>query len=129
MVSGARVIDTRDVNDVTHLYVVQQENPLYQGDEPFYALVVGAAVWVIPHFTAGLTELLAAVRPPLERRRGVVSVQDARLPWSWRRRLLGVLPLFPIPSLGSYPLSSLPRWSQNEGHAPSEYPELFERGV
>jgi hypothetical protein len=125
LVVDGQVVDEGDADDVTRLYVIQQENPLYQGDEPFYAVVVGRAVWVVPYFTPGLNKFLAAIRPALEHRKGVTLVAEGKWPWSWRRRWLGFLPLFPTPGLGRHPISSLPEWSADAGHAVSEYPELF----
>jgi hypothetical protein len=125
LVVDGQVLDAADADDVTRLYVIKQENALYQGDEPFYAVVVGRAVWVVPYFTPGVRELLVAIRPALERRRGVTLVRDAKWPWSWRRRWLGFLPLFPVPGLGRHRVSSLPAWSADSGHAVSEYPDLF----
>lgn len=127
LIVNGKVLDKANVNDVTRLYVVTLENPIYQGEEPFYALVVGRVVWVIPYFTAGLQALLAAVRPVLERVRGVTQVKGAPLPWAWRKKLLGWLPLFPIPRLDCYPVAELPEWARGEGKAPSEEAELFGR--
>jgi len=108
-------VDRRRVEDASRLYVVLPENTCLDDDEPFYALVLGLVVWVIPYFTPGIDVLLAAIHPVLEARRGVTRVENVPFPWSWRRRFLGFFPLLPLPELGCHPLASLPSWASERG--------------
>ena len=83
-------------------------------NEPFFVLVLTDRLWVIPDDTFGIVQWLRwLLQEPLpELRRAVLDA----CPWSWRRRTLG-LPLFPLPRLGRFPRSTLPRWEAQASRA------------
>jgi hypothetical protein len=105
---GAGARDVVLLADVTRLYIVQLENALFQGDEPFYVAELADRIWVMPDGAAGLQPFLAALIPGLAVKNQVFEVAAQTCPFSWHERIAGVLPLFPVPRLARHSLTSLP---------------------
>lgn len=84
------------------LHVVALENALYQGEERFLVVEFPDSVWVVPGSTPGIDALGARLHACLGPRRGVVRSTMPTVPFAWRRRVGGFLPLFPIPRLARH---------------------------
>lgn len=95
------------LSSVRRLILVRFGAGLLHGEEPFLVVDGGPWLLVAPFLSGGAAAMLAALRrhaPPL------LEAEADMLPWRWRRRLGGWLPLFPLPALAWQPASSLPRW-------------------
>lgn len=124
---GSRVVDERQLEELVTARVVSLQNGLFQGEEPFYVLSFPTVAWVVPDDTRGLVQLWKAIKPLMQNR--IERVEDAHLPWRLRRRVLGLIPLFPLPTLGSFPLSSMPSWPSTSVVSPDRYDELIQGGL
>lgn len=111
------------LQDLSRVQVVFLANGLFQGEEPFYILAFEKSVWVIPDDAAGLVELWRAIKPVAQGR--VERVTDAHLPWTWRKRTFGLLPIFPLPRMGVFDASSLPHWPYSGTIEPGQYDTLI----
>lgn len=121
---GKKVLDQRESHDASALFIVTLENDLYQGEEPFYIVLFDDVAWLVPFFTVGTQNFLKAIKPSVLKKSGVQRVDEFHLPWSWRKRQLGWLPIFPIPRLLACPRNSLPKWSPIELTA-TELSQIF----
>lgn len=100
-----------DLAAVTRVVVVRFGSGLVHGEEPFVVVEAPPKILVLPFLAAGSRELLAA----LVRRGGRTQLWEAEcdpLPLRWRRRLLGALPLFPLPRVALHAIDSKPRWQE-----------------
>lgn len=124
MIVGGRVMATANPDEISRLYLVVSDDPLYHGEEPFYVVLFKDFLWVIPYFTLGAESFLRAVLPRLEARRAIFKAVSPAMPVAWRKKLLGALPLFPVPRLAQHPLSPLPDWQERGPLRLSEIPEF-----
>jgi hypothetical protein len=108
MVSNGRTLDLALAAEFEKLVWTFPADALFHGEESFYVAFLPDRVWVLPYFTAGIRALLEAVGPSLGARAALFRAEVAGCPLRWRRRVIGLLPLFPIPALGSYPLRTAP---------------------
>ncbi len=97
------------VDAVIRCFIASLSHPLHQGDEPFLIISFADSLWVIPQFTPGLDAVLHAVaaRLPSEK---LARAEVSKLPMGWRKRLLGLFPVFPVPRLGAYSAPKSPLW-------------------
>ncbi len=124
LIAGGRTAAEAACEAIDKLFVVVHEDPLFQGDEPFYVAVFADRLWVVPDDTPGIGEFLGALAPALDRGRRVYRAVSPPRPFAWRKRVLGLLPLFPIPRLAAHPLSTIPAWREEGPFAPAEVAEL-----
>lgn len=110
------------IQDLSRVQVVTLVNGLFQGEERFYVLSFEKSVWVIPDDAAGLVEMWKAIKPVAQDR--AEQITDAKLPWSWRKRMFGLLPMFPLPRMGAFDMTSLPSWPTSETIPPEQYDAL-----
>jgi hypothetical protein len=110
MYVGNRVISTVSVGDADRLIITYRRDPLYQGEEPFFVVSFPDVVWVVPYFAKGIQTFLETTARAAQGHAGVFRAVAERLPWSWRRRALGFLPVFSEVALATHPLNSIPRW-------------------
>lgn len=96
MLGNGMVVATVVVDTLLKLYRVQFENGLFHGEERFAVAVFPGQTWVVPPFTPGLDEFWAAC---LKVSNSFFEVAAPEIPWAWRKRVLGLLPLFPVPRL------------------------------
>jgi hypothetical protein len=95
--------------------VVRLASALVHGDEPFLVLQGAGHALTLPLGAAGaLEQTLPALAPP-----GATlwRAEAENLPLAWRKRVLGVLPLFPLPRLALHDASTLPPWPRRGPHA------------
>ena len=119
-------VSVAKLDDVVKLYLVNQEHPLFHGDEPFYVTEFQEFLWVIPYFTLEVDRFIRIVARKLGNRGAVLRVISPRLPLVWRKLSMGVVPLFPIPRLARHPLTTLPKWRSVEPFSPAEFLHLCE---
>jgi len=112
MVSKNEIISTAKLFDFMKLYIVFHENALFHGDEEFYVVIFRDFLWVIPDCISGVDELLQAILSKPENLNNIFKARIPPCPFVWRKRILGTIPLFPIPRLAQHPLSTLPDWQQ-----------------
>lgn len=108
LASGGRTRDVAAPGDLVRLVQVFPADALFHGEESYYLGFLGDRVWVLPYFTPGFGTLLETLAPALAARGALFRAEVAGCPLPWRRRLLGLLPLFPTPALGSHPLRTTP---------------------
>lgn len=124
MMTGARIVSTARLSELRKLYIAMHESPLYQGDEAIYVAEFPDFLWVIPEFTPGLDRFLQAIAQVFERKSLIYRTVTPPIPRAWRKKLLGFIPLFPVPSLSQQPLSSLPAWQEKGPYHPRELIEF-----
>lgn len=108
LIAADRVVDSAATDEIVKLFWLSAADPLYHGEESYYVAVLPDRLWVLPYFTGGIAGFLAEVLPPLEKRGALFRAEVSGCPISWRRRIWGLLPLFPTPALGAHPLRTLP---------------------
>lgn len=123
--AGGRVVDQAKVENVVKLFWASPAEPLFHGDETYYVALLSDRLWVLPYLTSGVGEFLREVAPALADRRALFRAKTAVVPLSWRRRLMGLIPLFPTPGLGVHPLKTLPKM---QALRPISAAEIQEKG-
>ena len=113
MLGRRAVVATVAVDTLLKLYRVQFESGLFHGEERFAVAVFPGQTWVVPPFTPGLDEFWRACMSVSMRRDACFEVAALGIPWAWRKRVLGFLPIFPIPRLGILRDGSLPSWLES----------------
>ena len=108
MIVDEVAVSTVNIEDVARLYVITQESTLFQGDEPFYVALFRDSLWVIPFFTAGVDEFIRSMGRGSGERAVIFRAVSRPVPFVWRKRLMGFLPVFPVPRLAQHSLSTLP---------------------
>lgn len=119
---GRRLADI-DLAAVTRIVVVRFGSDLVHGDEPFVVVEAPPKVLVLPFLAEGSRALLST----LMQRGGPAQLWEAEcdgLPLGWRRRLLGALPLFPLPRLAVHPIETKPRWLERGPRPLADLPAL-----
>lgn len=99
---AGRLSASESAERATCLHVVSLENALYQGEERFLLVEFPDSLWVIPSSTPGIDAVGARLHERLAKRHGVVRTSMPTVPFAWRRRIGGFLPLFPIPRLARH---------------------------
>jgi hypothetical protein len=100
-----------DLAAVTRVVIVRAASAIFHGDEPFVVVEAPPNLLVLPFLAAGSRELLST----LAQRDGQAQLWEAEcegLPMRWRRRLLGALPLFPVPRTAVHPMQTKPDWRE-----------------
>ena len=121
---GDRELGSARLDDARRLYVVRFADGLFHGEEPFFVVLFDEYLWVLPDTVTGLDYFLAALAERLAAPGALYRAESPSGPVAWRRRLAGFLPLFPMPRLGCFPLSTLPAWREEGPLALEELPEI-----
>lgn len=108
LIAGARTLDVAPIGEVRQLVWTAPADALFHGEESYYLALLPDKVWVVPYFTAGVRSFLQELAPPLAARGQLFRGEISGCPVRWRRRVLGLVPLFPAPALGSHPLGTVP---------------------
>lgn len=124
LIVGGRRADEADCGAIERLTVVVHEDALFHGDAPFFVAAFPDRLWVIPEGTPGLSEFFRALAPRLTREKRVYRALTPPRPFGWRKKILGFLPLFPIPRLAAHPPSSQPPWHESGPFSPAEVVEV-----
>lgn len=119
------IVADMGLDDIERLIVLHHADAVFHGEEPFYVLLGGEDVWVIPEATAGLSRFLSRIGPRLETEGRLARGACAAIPWSWRRRLFGILPAFPVPRLSRHPRSSCPNMADVEPIGVHDLPDVL----
>jgi hypothetical protein len=110
LIAGSRTLDSAAVSDIRKLVWTAPADALFHGDERYYVAFLSDRVWVVPYFAGGVRGFLEALGAPLAAQGALFSGEISGCPLPWRRRVLGLLPLFPMPALGSHPLHTVPEF-------------------
>ena len=124
LIVGGRPRDAADCGTIERLVVVRHEDPLFHGDEPFFVAVFPDRLWVVPDCTPGVDRFIKALAPRLSQEKRVYRALTPPRPFGWRKKIMGFLPLFPIPRLAAHPLSSQPHWHESGPYSPAEVEEV-----
>ncbi len=106
--AAGRVRARFELDALERVLVVRLASALLHGDEPFLVLLGGGQALALPLSAAGaLEQALPALAPP-----GATlwQAEAETLPSAWRKRVLGALPLFPLPRLALHDARTLPPW-------------------
>ncbi len=110
LIAGGRTLDSASAGEFHKLVWAFPADPLFHGEETYYVAFLSDRVWVLPYFTAGIRGLLDAVGAPLAGQGALLRAEISGCPVPWRRRIFGLVPLFPSPALGTHPLHTVPNF-------------------
>lgn len=124
LIVGGELRATASAAELRQLVVVELAPDPHVSQELSLVLELNESVWVVPEFTSGRNELIfEAWAPWLRTLDRLFSVRVSRLPWRWRRRILG-LPM-DLPRLGRFAIRTLPAWPDRRRIAFSEIPRVI----
>ena len=113
---GRDRIATEAVGDIVRIDIVHHQFAVPSGyDDYFHVVEFADTAWVLPDGLPGSHALRAAVKRMRPDAAIVHAVVPSALPIAWRRRLFGVLPLFPEPRPLVVARSALPAWVEQSG--------------
>lgn len=124
--AGARTLDAASAAEISKLVWASPADALFHGEESYYVAFLPDRIWVLPYLTTGIRGLLDAVGPALAGRHALFRAEVSGCPVPWRRRILGLVPLFPTPALGRHPIDTVPEFL---GAKPISINELQESEV
>jgi hypothetical protein len=125
LMAGTRTLDSAPVREIRKLVWAFPADALFHGDETYYVAFLPDRVWVIPYFTRNTAGFLEAVATSLAGQSALVRAEISGCPVRWRSRVLGFIPLFPTPALGSHPLDTVPELHNAK---PTSIGDLLEGG-
>jgi hypothetical protein len=109
-IEGRYPVPNVTLDEVEKLFIVYKANALYEGGEPFFAILFPETVWIVPAFEADIQYFLERAAFVAQARSGIFRVNIPSLPWAWRRRAFGLLPVFSQVDLGAHPRATIPSW-------------------
>jgi len=124
MLVNGREVASAPLDQARRLYVVRFADSLFHGDEPFFVLVFNDRLWVLPDLVEGLHDLLTPVVRRLAASDGLYRAEMPPRPYAWRRKIAGLLPLFPTPRLAQHALTTMPQWREEGPSQQTDLPEL-----
>src|SRR3954449_4551489 len=95
LVGGTRTGGSAHVGQIWKLVWAFPADALFHGEESYYVAFLPDRVWVVPYFTPGVRGFLEALGPPLAAHGSLFRGEISGCPVSWRRRVLGLIPMFP----------------------------------
>lgn len=114
--AGGASIAAGALGDIVRIDIVHHQFAVPGGyDDYFHVVEFADTAWVLPDDLPGSYALRAAVKRARPDADIVYAVVPAALPITWRRRLFGVLPLFPEPRPLVVARSALPAWAEQSG--------------
>jgi len=108
LIAGGRTLDSASPSELRKLVWASPADSIFHGEESYYVAFLPDRVWVVPYFTAGIRGFLDTVGLPLAKQHALFRAEISGCPVPWRRRVLGLVPLFPTPALGTHPVGTVP---------------------
>jgi hypothetical protein len=108
LIARGRTLDSASAGEMCKLVWASPADSLFHGEESYYVAFLSDRVWVVPYFTIGIRGFLETVGPVLAKQEALFRAEISACPVPWRRRVFGLVPLFPTPALGTHPVRTVP---------------------
>lgn len=96
----------KNLEDIRRVLLATSGDEIHATDEEFCVIEFDDVLWVLPFSIPNVGDFLASLQKRYSGFQICFRAHFDALPWRWRKRWLGILPL-PEPQLGEFPLRTM----------------------